>query len=142
MCIRDRSKVLNSGKYFSSNKTGEPQNYFDGQVMNYYYDLSVPCYAGMEFREGYVAVLSKARFFIGDYFPMHKYIGYTTFQGSMDGVTYTTIYSVDNNIHQGWNYIEWDKPEDQPKYRFYRIRGGRKQACQITELELFGVESI
>jgi hypothetical protein len=42
----------------------------------------------MEFREGYVGVISKVRYFIGDHFPMHKYIGYLHFEGSNDGVTY------------------------------------------------------
>jgi len=29
------------------------------------------------------------------------------FQGSMDGTTYTDIFAVDQNIHEGWNYMSW-----------------------------------
>jgi hypothetical protein len=34
--------------------------------MNYNEDSSASCNAGMQFREGYVGVLSKLRFFLGD----------------------------------------------------------------------------
>ena len=26
----------------------------------------------------------------------------------MDGITYTDIYTVDNNVHGGWNYQTWN----------------------------------
>ena len=26
----------------------------------------------------------------------------------MDGLTYTNIYTVDNNVHGGWNYQKWN----------------------------------
>lgn len=60
------NKVLDSKKYFAKNKTGGVEKLFDKQNMNYYNDDNGDCYAGMEFREGYVAVVSKVRFFLGN----------------------------------------------------------------------------
>ena len=30
------------------------------------------------------------------------------FQGSMDNTTYTDIFKVDLNVHEGWNYQTWE----------------------------------
>jgi len=34
------------------------------------------------------------------------------FQGSMDNTTYTDIFAVDENIHEGWNYQRWSNASD------------------------------
>jgi len=47
----------------------------------------------------------------------------TTFEGSNDGTTYTTLFTVDENLHTGWNYYKWEDAADYPKYRFYRFAG-------------------
>ena len=96
----------------------------------------------MQFREGYVGVLSKVRFFLGDTEAMSTYSGQTSFQGSADGTTYKDIFTLDDNIHQGWNYHEWKEAEKQPKFRFYRFSGKQKNSCLINEAELTGVETI
>jgi hypothetical protein len=74
-----KDQVLNSKKYFATNKTGGVEKLFDKENMNYYYDDAGNCHAGMEFREGYVAVLSKVRFFIGNNLHMQKYRNLTRF---------------------------------------------------------------
>jgi hypothetical protein len=35
-----------------------------------------------------------------------------TFQGSADNETWNDIFTVDENIHEGWNYYKWDAPPD------------------------------
>jgi hypothetical protein len=45
----------------------------------------------------------------------------TTFQGSANGITYTDIFQLDENLHEGWNYFKWEELADQPKYRYYRF---------------------
>jgi len=96
--------------------------------MNYFEDSKDTCFVGMEFREGYVAVLSKVRFFLGD-LPKEKYVDKTIFQGSQDGTTYKDIFTFDENIHPGWNYQEFNTSATQPKYRFYRFYAKSAQAC-------------
>ena len=61
----------------------------------------------------------------------------------MDGITYTNIYTVDNNVHGGWNYQKWNSTlQDGPKYRFYRFYGITSGSCLINEIVLTGVETI
>ena len=83
-------------------------NAFDGSnnVMNN--DTSKFCYVGMQFRKGYVAILSQVKFFLSASDTLNFRNGNLFFQGSMDGVTYKNIYTVDNNVHGGWNYQKWN----------------------------------
>jgi len=37
-------------------------------------------------------------------FTKAKFVGLLKFQGSRDGVTYTDIFTVGQEIHEGWNY--------------------------------------
>ena len=134
-------KILNSGKYITSGTEANVKKVFDLNNMNYYEDDSAPCYAGMQFREGYVGILSKVRFFLGDKYEMTKFAGLTKFQGSQDGNSYDDLFTFDENVHTGWNYHEWNETS-QPKYRYYRIYGDTKNQCAVTEAELTGVETI
>jgi len=70
-----------------------------------------------------------------------SYVGITKFQGSQDGVTYTDIFTVGEEIHEGWNYYSFNDNNDL-KYRYYRVYGASKSACAIGELKLRGVEVI
>ena len=63
------------------------------------------------------------------------------FQGSMDNTTFTDIFAVDENIHEGWNYKTWTR-ETQQKYRFYRFQGSESKICKMNELKFTGVETI
>jgi len=125
----------------SETKPDNAMKMFDLNNMNYNDDMSAPCFAGMEFRKGYVAVLSKVRFYLGDKRGMSKYASITKFQGSSDGTTYTDLFTFDENVHTGWNYHEWEA-DKHPKYRFYRFYGAEKYSCAISEAELTGVETI
>jgi hypothetical protein len=62
----------------------------------------------------------------------------------MDGVTYTTIFTATQLIHEGWNYMRWDDAATQPKYRFYRFysNGGNANSCKISEIKFQGIETM
>jgi hypothetical protein len=64
------------------------------------------------------------------------------FQGSSDGVTYSDIFTVGQEIHEGWNYYSY--PEGQElKYRFYRFFGNATGSCtNVGEVSFRGVEVI
>ena len=49
-----------------------------------------------------------------------RIIDRTKFQGSMDGVTYTTIFTIDKTLHEGWNYVKWEDDE-KPNFRYYKF---------------------
>jgi len=63
------------------------------------------------------------------------------FQGSMDNTTFTDIFNVDENVHEGWNYKSWEKGS-YPKYRFYRFQGNESKICRMNEIKFTGVETI
>jgi len=44
------------------------------------------------------------KFFMGDIETKSDYVDYLKFQGSADNTTWTDLYTVDENIHEGWNY--------------------------------------
>jgi len=52
------------------------------------------------------------------------------------------LFTVDENLHSGWNYHKWETSEDYPKYRFYRFYGPSTGACAINEVTFTGVETI
>jgi len=106
-----QSTNLYSGKYVFTGSEDYAKNLFDKNNMNYNEDTRAPCHAGMEFREGYVGILSKVRFFLGDKHDMTKYAKITKFQGSADGTSYTDLFTFDENVHTGWNYHEWKEAE-------------------------------
>jgi hypothetical protein len=33
------------------------------------------------------------------------------FEGSADGETYENLFTVDENVHEGWNYHAWEDDE-------------------------------
>ena len=67
-------------------------------------DTSANCVIGMQFRQGYIAILSQVKFFLSVSDTSKFRNGNLIFQGSMDNITFTNIYTVDNNVHGGWNY--------------------------------------
>ena len=61
----------------------------------------------------------------------------------MDNITYTDIYTVDNNVHGGWNYKVWNSTlQNGPKYRFYRFFGKLSGSCLINEIVFTGIETV
>ena len=65
----------------------------------------------MQFKPGYVAILSQVKFFLTASDTSNFRNGNLVFEGSMDGITYTNIYTVDNNVHGGWNYYSLNSTE-------------------------------
>ena len=73
-------------------------------------------------------------------FTRANFVGNLKFQGSSDGTTYTDIFTVQQEIHEGWNY--YDFRDDPLNYRYYRFYGAVKGACKVGEFSLRGVEVI
>ena len=59
----------------------------------------------------------------------------------MDNATYTDIFKVDLNVHEGWNYRSWEAGSYQ-KFRYYRFTGPTPNICIMNELKFTGVETI
>lgn len=98
---------------------------------------------GMNFKTGYRGVLDKVKYYIPGDRAKSYYINYLTFQGSNDDwATHDDIFTVDDTVSSGWNYMTYDDPLTQPKYNSYRFYGKEKHSCKINEIELHGFETI
>jgi hypothetical protein len=85
---------------------------FDGDLFTQNLDNSNPCFIDMEFREGYIGVLDKVKYYLAvNRNKEQYYVDHLKFSGSDDGTTWTEIFTADLNAHTGWNYVEWMTPE-------------------------------
>jgi hypothetical protein len=83
---------------------------FDGILTETLSDSSSECSIGMRFKENHVAMISQVKWFMRymDSNTKAQLVDITTFQGSNDGENYETLFTVDENIHSGWNYHKWE----------------------------------
>jgi hypothetical protein len=108
------------------------------------------CYIGTKF-EGdddnyYVGKLSEVRFFIDWFADKAVYIDNLVLQGSNTGFTdtdtITTIMSVGDELHEGWNYYkfgEMDPVITEPEFRYYRLFSTVNDGCdKIGEVNFIG----
>jgi hypothetical protein len=49
---------------------------------------------------------------------------------------------MDDNVHEGWNYFNWEELTEQPRFRFYRFYADQVGACAINEITFTGIETI
>ena len=67
------------------------------------------------------------------------YVNNLQFQGSSDGISYQTLFTVGTEIHEGWN-IYLQSPV--LSFRFYRFKGTTVGSCNVGEFVLNGVVAI
>lgn len=113
-------------------------------VEHYESDLSEGCQVGMTFKEGHVGVLDEAKIFIGFLVDKEPYVDNLAFHGSNDNwATWEELHLFGEEIHEGWNYIDYREESDiKPAYNSYRFYGSVQGSCQITEFKLHGVEAV
>jgi len=54
----------------------------------------------------------------------------------------TLLYTFGEEIHEGWNYINYRENTTKPAFNSYRFYGKVKDSCRMTEFRLTGVEAI
>jgi len=79
-------------------------NVFDSNLQSNYEDTTASCNFGIKFRQNYIGAVSMVMFYM-NFFVRTDVIG-LTFQGSNDNIAYTTIFTVGEEVHEGWNYYE------------------------------------
>lgn len=80
---------------------------FDGKNQNGWTDTNAFSWFGTAFKSGYVGILREVKYFMNR-FTRDNFIGKLWFQGSNDGTTYSNIFIVGEEIHEGWNYKTFD----------------------------------
>jgi hypothetical protein len=115
----------------------------DGHTVESYIATGSTCEAGMTFKEGHVGVLDEAKIFINFLIDKTPYVNNLEFQGSNDGTTWTSLHTFGEELHEGWNYVDYrDDGVVKPAYNSYRFYGSASGACKITEYKLHGVEAV
>jgi hypothetical protein len=49
---------------------------------------------------------------------------------------------MDEKMHSGWNYFNWEDAADYPKFRYYRFYSRVQGGCEINEIIFTGVQTI
>jgi hypothetical protein len=58
----------------------------------------------------------------------------------MDGAIWTDLFTVDINVHNGWNYYTWK--DVKPKYAQYRFYSPTAPGCKINEIKFRGTQAV
>lgn len=127
------------GEYFGS--ASDNSVAFDDDLTVDFASDTAECYLGMAFAESHIGYLSGVRWFIVEIDDKSVFSGITTFQGSDDDSTYTDLFTLDGNVHEGWNYYSWDD-DSYPTYQYYRFYSTSAAGCAFSEVKFTGVETI
>lgn len=128
------------GTPFSS-KASLTSAMFDGVNQVGWNDKSAKCFFGIAFKPDYVGVLTEVKYFMNR-FVRAAIVNKLVFQGSQDGVTYDNIFTIGEEIHEGWNYYTFADGKEL-KYRYYRFYGNDASSCMnVGEIAFRGVEVI
>lgn len=126
---------------WTSSTGDETAKVHDGNMKNDFTDSGSSCYIKMDFRTGYAGVLENAKFFINNLIDNSPFVDNLVFEGSDDGSNWTNLWTIDANIHEGWNEFDWEDGEE-PAYNSYRFFGSSSGACRVGEVRLNGIEAI
>jgi hypothetical protein len=79
------------------------------------------CELTVQAQDGYSYQIDEVKIFLNYFTDKSVYSENLVFEGSDDGVSWTTIIQYDENIHEGWNsnvYRDSASPPDYPYLRF------------------------
>lgn len=97
---------------------------------SYYSSTAAVCYIGLDVGVGRVVNVGMVR-----YFPYYKwaiaamYIKGAVIEGSTDGTAYTTIATIDQTVHSGWNSIKTTLTQN---YRYIRLKHTSTSGCKLS----------
>jgi hypothetical protein len=113
---------------------------WDGSYQNGWTNTASNCYFGTAFKYGYVGVLNEVKFFMNR-FNRNNFVNKLIFQGSQTGTTWTNLFTVGEEIHEGWNYYNFASGQEL-KNRYFRFYGTSTGSCLVGELSIRGYEVI
>lgn len=101
-------------------------------------DSSSSCYVGVDFGVDTVANISSINYMGNPNWAItSNMLTGAIFEGSNDLSTWSTIFTIDNTVHMGWNY--WPNPNPAAVvYRYIRFRHNSTSQCQLAELAFVG----
>lgn len=70
----EKVRHLKTGLYFQKRSSNNLNTLFDGDLVVHYDDHKVDCHVGMKFKDGYVGIINKIKFFIPQEIPNSEYV--------------------------------------------------------------------
>lgn len=136
-----KETYLIGSPFSSSTNPAQAAAAFDMENMNGFADTTKStCYIGTSFTTGHVGFINEVKYFM-PVFNSLDYVDKLILQGSLDGINYSNISIVGNEIHEGWNYYTYPSGSEL-KFRFYRFYGTTAYSCGVGEIGFRGVEVI
>mmetsp|Transcript_28781 Transcript_28781/g.25950 ORF Transcript_28781/g.25950 Transcript_28781/m.25950 type:complete len:457 (-) Transcript_28781:4506-5876(-) len=126
---------------WTGDKSDQIDNAYDGEYTTHYKSNSEECEIALTLADGLSAALTQVR-----YFPQidsdAALLDGTKIEGCDDsGSNCDTIFTIDENAHDGWN--SWDAEEDDYSniYSVFKLSGvsGTTARCAIADIEFRGV---
>lgn len=96
------------------------------------------CYVGVDFGVDTVANISSISYMGNPNWAItSNMLTEAVFEGSNDQFSWSTIFTIDNTVHMGWNY--WLNPNPAAVvYRYIRFRHNSTSQCQLAEIAFVG----
>jgi hypothetical protein len=138
--LKEVARLSNSQFTFFSDMDATPGNVsaaFDGLTSTFYGSTNTLCWLGIDAGSGAQVLASRIRVFpnIG-WLNVGKKILHATFEGSNDKASWTTLATVDQTIHSGWNVLA---TSGSTAFRYIRFSHNSTSQCNIAEFEIYGV---
>jgi hypothetical protein len=133
--------TLHTGTWTGTASTAELKKLVDGKnLVDLSDSTSSDCHFQIAYKANHVGVLDEAKFFVNNLLSKTPFIG-MKFQGSNDGTTFTDLWTIDEQVHEGWNSKDFEA-KSKPAFNIYRFQGKTTGSCRIGEVRLNGIESI
>ena len=129
----------NPSKIYSD--TPLAQNKINDNLLSSYYDSGNNyCYVLFEFPENFLIQLQQIQYYPSTIKTIDNFYG-LIFQASVDNSTYSTLFTLDENIKTGWN--SWEPNITLPAYRYFKVSSPtatHKSRCNMAEIKFFGLK--
>ena len=123
-----------------STSTSTVAKAFDGRKKTYYESTNTECYIGMDFGLSLTVKVRRFKFISKMIWRDNsKVLQGARFEGSNDMNNWTTLVTVDQSVHRGWNVL---KTKVKEYFRYIRFAHDQRSQCSLGELRLFGVRRV
>lgn len=127
-----------SGKPIADTAASAPLA-FDTLQSTVYSSSAATCFVGVDFGDYLRVNISRVRFFpYRGWRSAGSYLLGANITASVDGTTWTNLYTIDSTVHTGWN-IWRPNPVLATAYRYVRFEHNSTSKCQLAEFEVSGV---
>lgn len=129
-----------TGTWVGTASDAELAKLTDKNNLNDLVDATVGCNFGIDFVDEQVGTVYEAKIFITDLNNSTPFVGNLVLQGSSDaGTTWDDLWTLDQDVHEGWNTKDFRDDASLPSYKQYRYNGAVAGSCRVGEANFVGV---